>query len=88
MSLPTIARMHRPTVAHMDRRTFFASLAGFAALTQLRAAAPTAPNAPPTLPPAAAPAAALEWDFTAEDYDAFQARTKSIAPLPGDPTRA
>jgi hypothetical protein len=40
----------------MDRRTFFASLAGFAALTQLRAAAPTAPSAPPTLPPAAAPA--------------------------------
>ena len=59
----------------MNRRMFFASMAGFAAITRFGPAVPDVRSTPASLPAADAPEPRLEWDFTAEDFDAFQART-------------
>ena len=57
----------------MNRRSFLASVAGFAAVFKM----PAVPGASACLPvpsTADATATAMEWDFTAEDFDAFVAR--------------
>ena len=63
----------------MNRRMFFASVAGFAAVTTLPTTASSGP-CPPAAPRAVdAIDAPQEWDFTAEDFDAFQARRNEPA---------
>jgi hypothetical protein len=63
----------------MNRRMFFASIAGFAAATRLPTAASSGP-CPPATPRAVDAIDSLpEWDFTAEDFDAFQARQSGPA---------
>lgn len=58
----------------MNRRLFLASVAGFAVVTRMPAVVPSASAGLPVLATADATATVLEWDFTAEDFDAFLAR--------------
>lgn len=58
----------------MNRRLFLASVAGFAVAARTQIAVPGAAERSPVLSTPAEPATVLEWDFTAEDFDAFVAR--------------
>ena len=63
----------------MNRRMFFASVAGFAAVPWLPTTAPSGPCPPAAPRPVDAIDALPEWDFTAEDFDAFRARRNGPA---------
>ena len=59
----------------MNRRMFFASVAGFAAVSRMSAAGSGVRSTLAPLPAVDATEPLPEWDYTAEDFDAFQART-------------
>lgn len=64
----------------MNRRLFLASVAGFALTSRMQVAVPNASERPPVPSPRPEPATVLEWDFTAEDFDAFVARRTASIP--------
>ncbi|MCU0864168.1 MAG: hypothetical protein MUC36_10270 [Planctomycetes bacterium] len=59
----------------MNRRMFLASMAGFAAASGMTSAASTARSTLVTLPTVEQTTPLPEWDYTAEDFDAFLTRT-------------
>ena len=66
----------------MNRRLFLASVAGFALTSSMEVAVPAAPERSPMPSNEPKPATVLEWDFTAEDFDAFVARRTASIPAP------
>jgi ABC-type glycerol-3-phosphate transport system substrate-binding protein len=59
----------------MNRRMFLASMAGVAAASSMTSAASTVGSTYVTLPTFEPTTPLPEWDYTAEDFDAFLTRT-------------